>query len=96
MPPNRRRKVKKNDSIDAKHVADDDLFETDDKPVKKTLKRFKASNAARQKLRSNSKSSLNNHVDMKQKVSSSPEMGNKSPTTVGNDSEQVNLHLCFV
>lgn len=92
MPPNRR-KVKKNGSAETNRIADDDAFESDDKPTKKPFKRFKASTTARQKLRSNNKSLLDtNHVNekMKRKNSSSPEtMGNRSPTII--DSDQVNL-----
>lgn len=90
MPPNRRKKFTKNGSIETNRVADDEIFESDEKLTKKPFKRFKASAVARQKLRSNNKSlSDTNHVEMKRKNSSSPEiMGNKSPATI--DSDQVN------
>lgn len=97
MPPNRhrRKKAKKSGLHDTNGVADDDAFEVDDKPIKK---RYKASSATRQNLRSSDKSSDTNtvdkkHVDVKQKKSSSPEMKNKLPTTTQTDSDQVNLLL---
>lgn len=76
MPPNRRRKIKKSGRIDTKPVItddDDDVFETEVKPVKNTFKRYKASKATRENLRSNSKLSVDEkHVAMKRKKSPSP------------------------
>lgn len=94
MPPNRhrRKKAKKNGLLSTNRVADDDVFEVDDKPIKK---RYKASSATRQNLRSGDKPSAANtivkkHVEMKRKNSSSPETKNKSPAATRTDSDQVN------
>lgn len=102
MPPNRRNKAKKHGSIDTKRVADDDddVFEPDDKPIKKPFKRFKAANATRQNLRSSGQTSATNtidskHVDMKRKNSSSPEMKSKPSASNPVDSDQVNFSFDF-
>lgn len=103
MPPNRRKKSKRYASIDTKRVADDDddIFETDDKPIKKPFKRYKASSATHHNLRSSGPSSAtktidNKHVHTKRKISSTPEKKMKSPVSITPDSDQVNFTVGFL
>lgn len=94
MPPNRRKKLKKHRPNDANDVVDDDVFEVDDKPIKK---RYKASSTTRQNLRSSDKplatsATDKKHVGMKRKSLVAPEVKSKP---VFSDSDQVSMFSCF-
>lgn len=98
MPPNRRKKSKKHRLNAANGVADDDVFEVDDKPIKK---RYKASSAIRQNLRSGDKPTATNttdkkHVDVKQKNSLDSDLKSKSSAIITFDSEEVRILKFFV
>lgn len=101
MPPNRRKKSNKQRPNGTNGVADDDVFEVDDKPIKK---RYKASSATRQNLRSGDKPSTasifdKKHVGLKRKSSSSAlmpnKMKNKRPAIALSDSDQVSMLSYF-
>lgn len=97
MPPNRRKKSKKRQPIGTNGVADDDVFEVNDKP---TTKRYKAANAKRQNLRSGDKPSTSDTIDKKHvgrmRINPFNSQVKRKPTaTIVSDSDQVSRRSYF-